>query len=440
MCDTLIATHSVTKNKVSIFAKNSDRPPYEAQYLVQIPAKTHPAGEYVQCTYIRIPQVETTHAVLLSQPFWMWGVEMGVNEHGLAIGNEAVFSKIPANKKPALLGMDLLRLALERAATPQQAIQVIVELLETFGQGGNCNHRGKLYYHNTFLLADAHEAWVLETIDKQWAARKVEHIYSISNILTLEEKWGQASEGLVEHAFENKLVRSGKRLNLTRDYSDFLITTFSKARNRCSITKGEMESQVGDITLASMMEILRNHNGKLFPGEGLAEVDVCMHAGFGPIRISQSTASMVVHLNEEGPIVFATGTSAPCAGAFKPFWVDANLPDMGPAPTDTFDPKTLFWSHERLHRLVIEKSAKRLGEYSAERDEMEAEFIHGALALADAPKTERVAYSEKCYQQAIKVQSEWLDKVKQVPEKKSLVRLIHNVAWKKFNREAKIKL
>jgi len=109
MCDTLIACAEVTKNNTAIFAKNSDRPPNEAQHLIWLPAQSHSGGENVQCTYLEIPQVKDTNAVLLSKPFWMWGEEMGVNEHGLAIGNEAVFSMVPANKEPALLGMDLTK-------------------------------------------------------------------------------------------------------------------------------------------------------------------------------------------------------------------------------------------------------------------------------------------------------------------------------------------
>ena len=141
MCDTLIAGPDVTKNHFAIFAKNSDRPPNEAQFLDWIPARTYQPGESIQCTYINIPQVEKTAAVLLSRPFWMWGAEMGINQYGLVIGNEAVFSKVPANKEPALLGMDLLRLGLERAHTAVQAVEVIVELLEEYGQGGNCLYR-----------------------------------------------------------------------------------------------------------------------------------------------------------------------------------------------------------------------------------------------------------------------------------------------------------
>ena len=125
MCDTLIAAPDVTKNQFALFAKNSDRPPNEAQYLDWVPEKTYPEGETLRCTYIEIPQVQRTNAVLLSRPFWMWGAEMGINQHGLVIGNEAVFSKVPANKEPALLGMDLLRLALERAQTASEAVDVI---------------------------------------------------------------------------------------------------------------------------------------------------------------------------------------------------------------------------------------------------------------------------------------------------------------------------
>ena len=49
--------------------------------------------------------------MMLSKPAWMWGAEMGANEHEVCIGNEAVWTKdLDSNDTTeALLGMDLLR-------------------------------------------------------------------------------------------------------------------------------------------------------------------------------------------------------------------------------------------------------------------------------------------------------------------------------------------
>ncbi len=66
MCDTLIATKLAATNNIAIFGKNSDRPPNEGQHLAYFPAQSYPAGSKVKCTYIEIPQVEKTHAILLS--------------------------------------------------------------------------------------------------------------------------------------------------------------------------------------------------------------------------------------------------------------------------------------------------------------------------------------------------------------------------------------
>lgn len=65
----------------------------------------------LQCTYIEIEQAPLTHAVVLSRPAWLWGAEMGANEHGVCIGNEAVWGREEIQDQEALLGMDLVRLA-----------------------------------------------------------------------------------------------------------------------------------------------------------------------------------------------------------------------------------------------------------------------------------------------------------------------------------------
>jgi secernin len=443
MCDTLIATKLATSDGIAVFGKNSDRPPNEGQHIAYFPASKHGVNNRVKCTYIEIPQVEKTHAVLLSKPFWMWGAEMGINEHGLVIGNEAVFSKIPPNKEPALLGMDMLRAALERAVTPREALQVIIDLLEQFGQGGNCASHGETsYYHNSFLIANAEDAWVLETVDKQWAARQVKDLYSISNCLTLGGQWDMASPGLVELAVQKGFSKSAGQFNYARDYSDFIFTNFSKGRTRRATTIELLEQDKGSFNIQSMMSALRHHNDENFDPQsaGLTSVDVCMHAGFGPIRISQSTASMVAYLDGNTPIIFVTGTSAPCTSIFKPMWIAsraASSLNLGPIPTSTADPSSLFWSHERLHRATLLNYPERIKTFAGDRDKLENKFVQGALSLSKASAETRADFSAQCFREAAQAEVEWLKRVESVPPKG---RSLHSSAWSGFNKKAEVKL
>ena len=168
-CDTLVATATATADHSVIFAKNSDRLSEECQHLRVYPTRDWEKDATVRCQYVTLPQARHTHRVLGSQPFWLWGFEHGINERGVVIGNEAIWTTA-ARAKVGLLGMDLIRLGLERGATAREALDVMTALLEKHGQGGSPRHNDPkaTCYDSSFILADPSEAWVLETSGRDW--------------------------------------------------------------------------------------------------------------------------------------------------------------------------------------------------------------------------------------------------------------------------------
>src|SRR5271170_6823217 len=184
-CDTMVVLAPHTRAGATLLAKNSDRAPLECQPLAQSPHRVHPEGATVHCQYIQIPQIAETAAVIGSRPFWLWGFEHGLNEHGVAIGNEAVLTRetLPAT---GLLGMDLVRLGLERSKSAREATEVVGGLIERYGQGGSAQYDVDFRYSGSFIIADHADAYVLESSGRQWIARRVEDRACISNRFTID--------------------------------------------------------------------------------------------------------------------------------------------------------------------------------------------------------------------------------------------------------------
>ena len=310
MCDTFIALPPATKDGSVIFAKNSDRPAGEGQGVCVHPGARHGAGEVLQCTYIGIPQAERTHGVLLSRIDWMWGAEMGANDCGVVIGNQAVWTRFPPGP-PALLGMDLVRLGLERGGTAREALDVMVSLLEEFGQGGPCAENDAGFaYDNSFMLADAHEAWVLETAARLWVAKRVPRgVGNISNRLSIRGDYDLGRRDLAQEARLLGLPCDGGPVDFAACFSAAPVEPDPGSREAWGARL--LARKEGAITPESMMDMLRHH-----------ESGICMHGGF------ETTASMVSRLSADGKAShWLTGEANPCRASFRRV-DDLGRPDM----------------------------------------------------------------------------------------------------------------
>jgi dipeptidase len=343
-CDTLVATATGTADGSVIFAKNSDRLPDECQHLRVFPARDRDRGAAVRCQYVTLPQVRHTHRVLGSQPFWLWGFEHGVNERGVAIGNEAIWTTAP-RQRVGLLGMDLIRLGLERGGTAREALDVITALLEEHGQGGSPRHNEPeaACYDNSFLLADPGEAWVLETSGRDWAARRIQGVYAISNAPGLGSDFDRASAAL--------WARPG--LDFARDLGEYTEHPQTSGRTRGQRSRQLLQERAGRIGVADLMAMLRDHGGAAeTQAPATFGPTLCVHPGTG-----QTAASMVAHLHRDGVIAWCSLVT-PCTSVFLPFFVDAAVPEALAQGAAAFTPASPWW---RLKRL-LDRAADNWGE------------------------------------------------------------------------------
>lgn len=433
MCDTIVALGNSTLDGSVLFAKNSDRQPNEPHLMIRVPRRKHSPNSILQTTYINIPQIEETYEVMLLKPSWLWGCEMGSNEFGLNIGNEAVFTKEEYGQ-PALLGMDLVRIALERCQNTEEALNLIIDLLQRYGQGGNCGFEKPFMYHNSFLIADQSSAWVLETAGQYWAAKRVTDIYCISNCLTIGADFDRCHPDLVKHAITKGWCRAEKEFSFRDCYTNHLITGFSGAHQRLAACRSALEKEKGRITVETMKKALRAHDqkteGKQFRKNSLQSV--CMHGG-GLIG-DHTTGSYIASIGRNLCTYWVTGASTPCLSVFKPVW----LVEDGPLFNEGEETAAIeYWKErEKLHRLIM---AGRIDYewYREERDRLEDKFqlLYETAISAKEPAEKLSRISKTAFAEETELLNTFLGKGEQTQAKpKNKGSWYFRYYWNKQNR------
>lgn len=350
MCDTL---GKIVSHECALFAKNSDRSPNEPQVIEYRPAKDH-REDKVKVTYTTIEQVPHTYATLISRPIWMWGAEMGVNEYGVCIGNEAVFTKGKYSKE-GLIGMDLVRIGLERGKNAKEALDVIISLLKQYGQGGNCGYDHQFLYDNAFLIMDRQEIYILETAKDKWVYKKVKE-GSISNRLSI---------GL------DGDVYSHEKCDFAHKYREPLYSHFSGSQDRLKQTSCQLPVVQ---TVHDMMTALRVHRDVSSPLTHGDVASTCMHAG-GMVG-DHTTSSMIVELKET-ITVWVTGSSLPCISLFKP-WVFGSEAIAPVFYSSHIEEADAYWRYrDAFMRQTLGYVLPQ--EFYKERDDLEASWLKAVL-------------------------------------------------------------
>lgn len=326
----------------------------------------------LQVTYTAVPQVKHTHAVLIPRPSWMWGAEIGVNDCGVAIGNEAVFTLGKYGEK-SLTGMDLLRLALERSESAEEAVKTIIGFLEEYGQGGNCGYDHTFLYDNSFMIMDRVNLFILETHNKEWVWKKTDHA-SISNRLCI--------------GAEGDKYSADRKCNFKFKNTERVFTAGSGSRSRKGITGNRI---AGAETVADFMAALRQHKqGIVNPFSCGSVTSPCMH--FGGIVGDHTTSSLIASIEECKTVLWTTGSSTPCVSLFKPWLFGNDLITPYYYGKDTNAVK-YWYNQEEFRRKLISKVIPQ--EYFDLRDALEQKWISQAESASDNSDFELL--SAQCY-------------------------------------------
>jgi secernin len=411
MCDTMAAVGPATSDGAPLFGKNSDRQFTEAQYLDLRPALRYEAAARVRLTYVEVEQARLTHAVLLSKPHWIWGAEIGTNEHGLTIGNEALHSKVAASLAPGVIGMDYLRLALERAADVDEAIAVITSLLRKHGQSGNCGFEREIAYHNSFILADHRQAKVLETVDREWVEMPIRRYQAISNAMTIAEGFERSSPTLRARAIEAGIYAENEPFSFNAVFEDG--GRSMSGRYRQARAMDLLRGRDDKLRPTDIFRVLRDHAEGPLIEQGRPRPRICAHTTETPL--GQTTASWVSSLRRGKSVHWVTGTAATCSSLFKPVFMEGGLPEHGTRPGGASDATSLWWRHEQLRRRLQTADEQTNGAYAAERDELEARFVVEIERCPDVDHPEGIAQAkqitEACWRDALAFENRWLDRL-----------------------------
>lgn len=425
MCDTFVALPSATLNKSVLFAKSADCEVNEANALVRIPRQKHLQGEAVRITHLVIPQAEETYEILLTKAFWTYGCEIGINEYGLAMGEEAVYTtEMEKETRDGIIGPDLMRLALERTKTCREAIDLMTSLLEKYGQGGSCELKGNSHFDSSYIVADTTEAYILETAGHQWAVKRIDTIGSISNLLGLDRDWDKSSASS---------TKGGLDWAATYALSEVPPTLGSPDRQAISY-KGLADAR-GKITARTAFQMMRHHGEGYHPATADAHRNICVHAGPQKDRWWQADGVMVTETDTGGILVWVTGTSGTCVSIFKPVFLGVDLPDIGSTPTEHFNPASLWWKHELLHRRAMADFDRLVPEIRKDFDALEEEFLAQAPSIKRSTNAEKRDFMEYCFREAMQATEKWIACLR-ARRDLSFADPAYRAMWQKLNAEA----
>ena len=328
-CDMVVALPAATVDGHTLFGINVDRPLRSGRPLCRIAGKEFAPGEKLRAQYIELPQTRRTNTILGSQPEGWWGFTHGINEHGLAVGQAQLRSRLHCSE-PGVTAGDLVRLVLERCHGANQAVDCLTSLLERHGQSPAPGDRPDTA-NATFLVADGSEAYCVETAGRYWACQQAGQVKAASNLCQIRQDWDRIAHGLAGKAIdEGWWAPDGRKLDFAGALGESPVGERSglRAWGRATFL---LEQQNGHIDVNFVRQLLSDHyEGTHFEidpfSASAGPTPICHHARAQP-NGGETAVSFVAEISGEHCAVagwYAFGP--PCATVYFPVCLEGDPP------------------------------------------------------------------------------------------------------------------
>jgi secernin len=334
--DMVAALGRATSDGITLFGSNCRRRGGQSLALHRGAGRAHAPEECIETGGGVLPQARETHTAVGVQTRGEWGYHHGVNVHGVAAGCTRLRTRL-ASPQSGLRGPDIVRLMLERAQTARQALDLATDFIRRHGQGAACS--GEIG-DNAFLVADAAEAFVLETAGRHWAYQEVRQVRAVSDTCTVRQDWDGVAPGLAGLAIDSGWwPGDGSKVDFAGVAAP---TQAADAMRRWGRATFLLEEQNGYIDLSFIRRMLSDHYEGC-PDEADPVLSrkgpspLCLH-GNSMDGVATGT-SLIVQLGSADPKRIAWFCPGPpCIGVYLPVLLAGDLDEAyGPARTSIYE-------------------------------------------------------------------------------------------------------
>ena len=236
-----------------------------------------------------------------------------------------------------------------------------------------------VYIPQSVYNSNHNEAWVLETVQRLWVAKKVKDFAAISNIYSIETDYDECSEGIEEFAISKGLHVRGTPFNFAKSFTKIEAGAMS-GHARANRMRKLLKQGKGQIDVSYVKKILRDHfeneviEYAWSPAESFNPT-ICMHGVFPAPCATAASAVVEMKSTENKELAFTYWGSmcTPCTSFFIPFYNTGYIPEILAIGKNKFDPDSFWWNLNRMC-LGIEANYEKYAENVQNTFEIEDNF------------------------------------------------------------------